>query len=116
MPKKTALEVLMRSKSEGSSQTTIFTELASFENALTQIQKLLETIGEYVDKVVAGDVSSNNSIGRFLSTTISSLPLIHPATFDKMWNNHLQDLLMVVYLANLTRTQLALAERLQTLS
>jgi translation initiation factor 3 subunit F len=34
--------------------------------------------------------------------------------YEKMFNNSLQDLLMVVYLANLTRTQLKLAEKLQS--
>jgi translation initiation factor 3 subunit F len=65
---------------------------------------------------VAGQTPANNAIGRFLSTTISSLSLIDPASFEKMWNNHLQDLLMVVYLSDLTRTQIALAEKLQSIT
>ena len=44
--------------------------------------------------------------------TVSSIPRIDVGEFEKMFNTHLQDLLMVVYLANLTRSQLAIAERL----
>jgi translation initiation factor 3 subunit F len=111
---KTALEVLTRAKSEEVPQTSLFSELASFERALVQISRMLESISEYVDKVVDGQTPANNSIGRFLSTTITSLPLLDATSFEKMWNNHLQDLLMVVYLSDLTRIQIAIAERLQS--
>jgi translation initiation factor 3 subunit F len=40
---------------------------------------------------------------------------VDPEAFDQMFNAGLQDLLMSVYLANLTRTQLILSEKLQTL-
>jgi len=75
---------------------------------------MLETISNYVDGVVTEKIPPNSQIGRFLANAISSLPKIDPQIFDKMFNNSLQDLLMVVYLANLTRTQLAFAEKLQT--
>jgi translation initiation factor 3 subunit F len=47
--------------------------------------------------------------------TVSVVPKIDSTAFEKMFNSHLQDLLMVVYLANMTRTQLSVAERLQLL-
>ena len=37
----------------------------------------------------------------------------YPEVFDKMFNDNLQDLLMVMYLSNLTKTQLTIAEKLQ---
>lgn len=48
--------------------------------------------------------------------TVSVVPKIDSTSFEKMFNSHLQDLLMVVYLANMTRTQLSVAERLQLLA
>ena len=36
--------------------------------------------------------------------------------FNQMFNSQVQDMLVVVYLANLTRTQLALAEKLQSVA
>jgi translation initiation factor 3 subunit F len=46
-------------------------------------------------------------------SSLGMLQKLDVAAFEKMFNNSLQDLLMVTYLSNLTRAQLALAERLQ---
>ena len=54
----------------------------------------------------------NNEIGRFLHQTLASLPTTE-ANFDQMFTNGVQDVLMVVYLANLTRAHLFLAEKLR---
>jgi translation initiation factor 3 subunit F len=43
------------------------------------------------------------------------VPVIEQATFDKMFNTNVQDLIMLMYLSNLTRTQLALADRISGL-
>jgi len=110
---KTAIEVLSRAKSEGSNQTTTLSEIGNVEVSIIQISKMLESLTEYVDKVAAGEIPANANVGRFLATTVSSLTKIDPHVFDKMFNNSMQDLLMVVYLTNLTRTQLALTEKLQ---
>ncbi len=54
-------------------------------------------------------------LGRFLTEAVAGLPKVEPRQFEQMFNNSLQDLLMAVYLANLTRAQLSLGERLQSL-
>lgn len=46
----------------------------------------------------------------------AAVPSVDPRVFDKMFNDSLQDLLMIVYLSQLTRTQLAIAEKLTTAS
>jgi translation initiation factor 3 subunit F len=48
-----------------------------------------------------------------LAGAVAALPKFDRDTMDRIFNANLQDLLMVVYLANLTRTQLSLAEKLQ---
>ena len=60
-----------------------------------------------------GKIQADNKIGRFLTNAVAKLPKLDPSTMERLFNNNLQDLLMVVYLANLTRTQLSLAEKLQ---
>jgi hypothetical protein len=37
-----------------------------------------------------GHVAPDNSIGRFISETVSSLPKLSPPAFDKLVNNSLQ--------------------------
>jgi len=75
--------------------------------------ELIETVATYVEKVRDGEIKADNAIGRFLAKTASFLPKFDPESLDKLFNNNVQDLLMVVYLANLTRTQIAVAEKLQ---
>lgn len=60
-----------------------------------------------------GEIEGDTAIGRFLLKSASLLPKFEPEQLDKLFNNNVQDLLMVVYLANLTRTQIAVAEKLQ---
>jgi len=91
----------------------IASDLESLENSIKKLAELLDTSSKYVDDVLNSKVAGNSNIGRFLAETVSSLPRIEPSAFEKMFNNSLQDLLLVVYLANLTRTQLTLAEKLQ---
>ena len=47
---------------------------------------------------------------------MASAPRLPTKEFGKMFNTQVQDMLTVVYLANLTRTQLALAEKLQAIT
>lgn len=53
-----------------------------------------------------------HSLSHFFRTSPSKKSQVDPAKFEKMFNNTLQDLLMVVYLANLTKTQVVLQEKL----
>ncbi|KAF9972004.1 hypothetical protein BGZ73_004930 [Actinomortierella ambigua] len=100
---------------QGPTTTTLLSDMDNLERAITEVQKMLERVTEYVSKVLAGTEPANNTVGRYLMDTISVVPKIDAAEFEKMFNSHLQDMLMVVYLANMTRTQLAVAERLQKL-
>ncbi len=73
---------------------------------------MVEVAAEYVDQVVAGTVKADDETGRRIADTLASVPRIRPEVFDKIFNDGLQDLLMVAYLASLTKSQLAIAARL----
>jgi len=105
-----ALDVLVKTKNNPN------LTLPDFENLEITVEKLvglIDHINDYVNKVLEGKISANNRVGRFLIDSISALPKLDSASVEKMFNSNLQDLLMVVYLSNLTRTQLSLAEKLQ---
>jgi len=108
---KITVETLTRA--EDGDLTTLLSELQTLEQSMDKLQSSLQTISEYVDKVTSGKIKPDNKIGRFLWDAVSELPKVEGEAFDKMFNNSIQDVLMVVYLANLTRTQLAIAEKLQ---
>ena len=53
---------------------------------------------------------------RLLQQLVASAPRLPTESFGKMFNTQVQDMLTIVYLANLTRTQLALAEKLSAVT
>ena len=52
--------------------------------------------------------------GRFLADTVTSVPHISSEELERLVADNAQDALLILYLANLVRTQLALADRLGT--
>jgi len=110
---KIGVDLLVKGEMNVEVASSLVSDLDNLESSIKRLQSLLETTQDYVDKVLGDKIPPNNIIGRFLMETVSSLPRIEPSELEKMFNNSLQDLLLVVYLANLTRTQLTLAERLQ---
>eukprot|EP01120_Amphizonella_sp_Union-15-10_P015875 TRINITY_DN8241_c0_g1_i1.p1 TRINITY_DN8241_c0_g1~~TRINITY_DN8241_c0_g1_i1.p1 ORF type:complete len:304 (+),score=40.58 TRINITY_DN8241_c0_g1_i1:129-1040(+) len=87
-------------------------DLNSVRNSVDDLYQTLTIIEEYVDKVIKGDIKPDDDIGRFILDTLSLSPVMDVA-FDKLFTNGLQDILMVIYLANLTRSHLLLTEKLQ---
>lgn len=85
---------------------------SSLKCSMEKLLSMLETASEYIGKVVNGEVEPDDAIGRSIADTLSSVPRIRPEAFDKMYNDSLQDLLMVTYLSNITRTQLTISEKL----
>jgi len=80
--------------------------------SMEKLYSLLETASNYVDAVVEGKIPPDAELGRQVANTLAAVPRIRPEVFDKLFNDSLQDLLMVTYLSNITRTQLLVAEKL----
>jgi translation initiation factor 3 subunit F len=80
--------------------------------SMEKLYHLLETALQYVDSVVEGKVVPDPEVGRQIADTLASVPRVRPEVFDRLFNDSLQDLLMTTYLSNITRTQLAIAEKL----
>ncbi|MFQ6671062.1 hypothetical protein Gotur_035725 [Gossypium turneri] len=89
-------------------------DLEGMEVTMQRLLALIDDVYKYVDDVVEGRVAADNSIGRFISDTVASLPKLSPSLFDKLVNDSLQDQLLLLYLSSITRTQLGLAEKLNT--
>ena len=103
------------SSSSLSGDNTHQDEAHALEISMTRLLAMLETCSTYVDDVVAN--SSYNEpgvedVGREILDTLNVVPRIRPEVFDKMFNDSLQDLLMVTYLSEITKTQLVIAEKL----
>jgi len=91
--------------------------LAEQETLATSINRLVALLGQaqqYVDDVVAGRREGDASIGRYLADTLAVVPHLEVADFERMFNDGVQDNLLLSYFAHLVRSQVALAERLGT--
>jgi len=107
---KVGVDALMKSKSGDQS---LVSDLENLEASIRKLDSMLESVLAYANKVLDGSTEGDNNIGRFLLNTVSALPKFEPQDLERIFNNNIQDLLLVVYLANLTRTQLQLNEKLQ---
>ena len=54
------------------------------------------------------------ALGRYLADTVTGIPRFAPEEFEAMMTDSAQDSMLVMYLANLVRAHLALADRLGT--
>jgi len=52
------------------------------------------------------------AIGKFLMNTLSLAPKVSPADVERMFNTHIQDVLLVEYLAHTIGTRIDLSNRL----
>jgi len=84
----------------------------ALERSMGRLLDMLERASGYVANVVDGKATPDNTIARQIADTLAAVPRVRAEAFDKMFSNSLQDLLMVVYLSNLTRTQLAITDHL----
>jgi translation initiation factor 3 subunit F len=62
----------------------------------------------------AGRREGDASVGRYLADTLAVVPHLEAGDFERLFNESMQDGLLLSYFAHLVRSQVALAERLGT--
>lgn len=116
-------------------------DLAQVSEACSKLSLMLEQVLAYVDDVLAGKQLPDNQVntdkcevlifickllfnpyvifrqvGRALLDMVHSVPKMTSDQFDEMFNSNVKDLLMVVALSQLIKTQLQLNEKLTLLT
>lgn len=91
-------------------------DLAQVSEAGQKMGVLLEQVLAYVDDVLANRTPPNNVVGRALLDLVDSVPHMSNEQFSEMFNSNVKDLLMVVSLSQLLKTQLQLNEKLTMLT
>lgn len=81
------------------------------EESLEELVQLIGRVSDYLSKG-GPDGKVDPHVVAKLSQLLNQLPKVDPAEFAKSYNKSLHDLLMVAYLSNLTRAQLAVAEKI----
>jgi translation initiation factor 3 subunit F len=80
--------------------------------SMEKLYALLEKTLAYVDSVVDGKTPPDAEAGRQIADTLATVARVRPEVFDRLFHDSLQDLLMVSYLSNITRTQMTIADKL----
>lgn len=91
-------------------------DLAQVADATTKLGQLLDQVLAYVEDVLAGRTQPDNAVGRALLDLVHSVPHMNPEQFSEMFNSNVKDLLMVITLSQLIKTQLQLNEKLTLLT
>ncbi|PWA03464.1 hypothetical protein BB558_000371 [Smittium angustum] len=95
------------------SSIPLVSDMVQLESAIKSLLEMIERVSEYVQKVISGSVEPDLIVGKYLMDMLAFVPRIEADQFETLFQGHLQNLLMVVYLSNLTRAQINIANRLQ---
>lgn len=110
-----AIELLQEGKSNIKRTVKPGMDLVNVKLSLDDIYLMLNSVNDYVDKVHSGKIPMDSNVGRSLMKIVDSIPMLDVQTFDTLMTNQMNDLLMVSYLSNLVKTQLALNEKLASI-
>lgn len=89
-------------------------DVESLAQALEAVSDMLERVSNYVGEVLDEERDGSHALGQYLMNALSLAPKVSNTQIEHDFNNHIQDVLMVSYLANTIRTQIDLAQRLAT--
>lgn len=115
-PEVTALKLSMKTIGTRSKTVEPLMDLAQIADASGKLLELLNQVLQYVEDVLNEKTQPDNAVGRSLLDLIHSVPNMTHENFANMFNSNVKDLLMVVTLSQLIKTQLQLNERLTQLS
>ena len=111
---KSGLELISSAKDREDRSQPIITDLEALERAITHVLEMLDRVSTYVNNVLDEEAEPSSALGQFLMNALSLAPKVDPQDIERDFNNHIQDVLVVSYLANTIRTQIDLSNRLVT--
>lgn len=117
-PEIVGLQLCQKTMAPGgrSRQVQPMVDLAQVAEAASKLSGLLDQVVQYVEEVLADRTIPNNEVGRQLLELVSALPDLASNSFADSFASSVKDLLMVVTLAQLIKTQLQLNEKLTLLT
>jgi len=110
-PEAVAMKTLLRARSlQGKVEP--HAELPQVAESTADLEEMLTSVLNYVDDVIADRVPPDNSIGRMLLKLVQAVPKLSGGDLESAMNTNIKDLLMSMYLSQLTRVQTHLNEKL----
>jgi len=92
------------------------TDIEGLNLSFAKLEFVIAQTLRYVEDVEAGRRKGDRVIGRLLADTVDAVPLISRTELETLFNDNIQDVLLVMYLANLVRAHVSLADKLGTAS
>ena len=109
------LEFIASAKASTSRTAPLLSDSVTLTKTLEQVQNMIVRVQAYIQRVIDtkgfNDPETRKIGSRLMETLILALRL-DASELEKMFNSHLQDVLIVVYLGNLVRSQFNVANRL----
>ncbi|KAL9089888.1 MAG: hypothetical protein Q9159_002245 [Coniocarpon cinnabarinum] len=111
---RSGLELISSAKERDDRTIGIVSDVESLERNIEYVLEMLERVRTYVSDVLDEEERPSPALGQFLLNTLSLAPRVEAADIERDFNNHIQDVLMISYLASTIRTQIDLSNRLAT--
>jgi len=115
-PERSGLDLLLKTTQSPSQPVPPAShELEKMEASLKSIIEMIDRLLTYVRQVIKGEVEGNEQIGKYLLDALREASQgvgVDKGQLEGLFNAHLQDTLMVSYLANLIRSQVEVSTRL----
>lgn len=127
---KSGLELISGAKDDPDRTASVITDIESLENAIEEVLNMLDRVSRYVEAVIDEEAPPSSALGQFLLNALALAPKVDPEDIERdLWvhllplsmlllispsTNHIQDVLVISYLANTIRTQIDLSNRLAT--
>ncbi|KAB8611432.1 hypothetical protein FH972_025937 [Carpinus fangiana] len=111
---RSGLDLISTAKDREDRTASVVGDIEALERAIEHVVEMLERVQNYVSSVLDEEAEPSTALGQFLLNALSLAPKVEPADIERDFNNHIQDVLVVSYLANTIRTQIDLSNRLAT--
>ncbi|KAL5358385.1 eukaryotic translation initiation factor 3 subunit F [Aspergillus floccosus] len=111
---KSGLEAIAAARDAEERAANLFTDIEALERAVEEVLGMIDRVSRYVESVIDEEAPASTALGQFLLNALALAPKVEPADIERDFNNHIQDVLVVSYLANTIRTQMELSNRLAT--
>lgn len=109
---RSALEAVASAQDSETRTAPLVSDIEGLGRSVEQTLTLLDRVSEWVNGVLDEEEEPNNALGQYLMSALSLAPKVDASQIESDFNNHIQDVLMVSYLANTIRTQIDLSQRL----
>jgi len=94
---------------KGEMDASPISDLDTLEKSLESQLAMLDRISKYITSVTKGEIAGESTFARVIDNTLSLIPN-QSTEFETIFTKGLQDLLMVAYLAELTKIHLLISE------